>query len=143
MSILYLELSEHFFRYSIRFAKPSKSSSALPVWEWPGLLALVAEPTASLPHFRTLRKGGHAGSGGDDETNLPWNAVLRFIPRITDVRECGKKLEFLASIWCSSLQRNSVQEDCMLGARQAQCFGYVRCEADSDDPGWSLGTDRP
>ena len=40
-----------------------------------------------------------ASTGGEDKTNLPWNAILSFVPGTTDVTEYGKKLEFLASIW--------------------------------------------
>ena len=40
-----------------------------------------------------------ASTGGDDKTNLPRNAIPRFVPGTTDVTEYGKTLEFLASIW--------------------------------------------
>ncbi|OLP95093.1 hypothetical protein AK812_SmicGene22813 [Symbiodinium microadriaticum] len=41
---------------------------------------------------------GKVGAG-DDRTSLPWAAIPRYVPGVTDTTEYGKKLKFLAEVW--------------------------------------------
>ena len=42
---------------------------------------------------------GTESPGTEDRTSLPWAAIPKFTPGVTDVTEYSKKLSFLASIW--------------------------------------------
>ena len=40
-----------------------------------------------------------SAGAGDDRTSLPWAAIPRYVPGVTDTTEYGKKLKFLAEVW--------------------------------------------
>ena len=46
-----------------------------------------------------MATGSDGGSAASDDRNLPWTAVPKFVPGVTDVTEYTRKMQFLSQIW--------------------------------------------